>query len=340
MKAIYIQEHGAVDNLTAVEIAKPPLRSGQVLVKVEAAGINPSDVVSVEGRFPGSVLPRVVGRDFAGTVVDGPTELIGIKVWGTGGDLGVSRNGTHAEYVVIPEQAVLRRPKNISVEQAAAVGVPFVTAFSALVSLGHLKAGEWVLVSGAAGAVGQAAIQIAHAKGAHIIALVKDATQNWVSDSGEVQAIAQSDRGHLANVVREATDGRGANLALNGVGSSIFGDLLEVLAVGGRQVVYSAAEGRESTLDIFSFYKHQFVLLGLDTQKFDVTYCADILSELAPLFESGVLNPPTIGEQYPLSDAAKAYGRVVARKGGKIAFVMPSDSQELVGVSHSSWNDC
>jgi NADPH:quinone reductase len=328
VKAIYIEQHGSIDNLRVSEIARPSLRTGEVLVKIGAAGINPSDIVSVEGRFPDSILPRVVGRDFAGTVVEGSAEVIGLEVWGTGGDLGISRNGTHAEYVAIPEQAISRRPKNLSAEQAGAIGVPFVTAYSALVSLGSVRAGEWVLVSAAAGAVGQAAIQIARAKGAHVIALVKDVTQRWVSDSGEVQAIAQSDRGDLANVVREATGGRGADLALNGVGSSIFSEILGALAVEGRQVIYSAAGGRESTLDILLFYKHQFVLLGLDTQKFDVTYCADILSELAPLFESGAVKPPPIGERYPLSDAVQAYGRLVAHKGGKIIFVMPSDSED------------
>lgn len=339
MKAIYIEQHGSIDNLRVSEIARPSLRAGEVLVKIGAAGINPSDIVSVEGRFPDSILPRVVGRDFAGTVVDGPKHLIGLEVWGTGGDLGILRNGTHAEYVSIPRQAISRRPRNLSVEQAAAIGVPFITAYSALVSLAKLQASEWVIVSGAAGAVGQAAIQIAHAKGAHVFALVKNASQSWVGDSGEVQAIAYSDRGDLADIVRKATDDRRADVALNGVGSSIFSEMLGALAVGGRQVVYSAAGGRESTLDILSFYKHQFVLLGLDTQKFDMTYCAGILSELAPLFESGALKPPKIGERYPLFDAVQAYGRVLAHKRGKIIFVMPSDSKELVGVATATRSD-
>jgi len=95
---------------------------------------------------------------------------------GHGGDLGISRDGTHAEYIVIPKQAVARRPKNLSVQEAA-VGVPFITAYSALVRLGQLKRGEHVIVSGAAGSVGQAAIQIARAKDARIIALIRDTSE-------------------------------------------------------------------------------------------------------------------------------------------------------------------
>ncbi|MFZ0335382.1 MAG: zinc-binding alcohol dehydrogenase family protein [Candidatus Acidiferrales bacterium] len=324
MRAIYIKQHGAVDALKVSEVPKPAIGAGDVLVRVEASGINPSDVASVEGKFAGSVLPRIVGRDFAGQVVEGPSDLIGEEVWGSGGDLGIFRDGTHAEYVAIPRKAVARRPKNLSAEEAAVVGVPFITAFSALVPLGRLKKGEWVIISGAAGSVGQAAIQLARAKGACIVALIKDESEEQKLKSGTVQAIAQSDRGDLNRVVREATSGKGADLALNAAGSSIFGALIEALALGGRQVVFSVAGGRESTLDLLSFYKNQFALYGLDTQKFDATECAGILNELAPLFESGALQPPTIDSRYELSEAAQAYGKVAAGGSGKVVFVMAS----------------
>jgi NADPH:quinone reductase-like Zn-dependent oxidoreductase len=202
------------------------------------------------------------------------------------------------------------------------VGVPFITAFFALVLLGQVKAGEWVIVSGAAGAVGQAAIQIAGAKNAHVVALVKDATDRQALKSFAVDAIAQSDQADLETVVREATHGKGADIALNGVGSSIFASLVAALSVGGRQVVYSAAGGREFTLDILSFYRNQLSLFGLDTQKLNATDCAAILSELVPLFETGSLKPPVVAERYPLAQAAAAYGRVAAPKAGKVVLFM------------------
>ena len=338
MKAIYIKQHGAVSDLKVSEVAIPAIGPDEVLVEIEAAGINPSDVVSVEGRFPGSVLPRIVGRDFAGRVVDGPAELVGTQVWGTGGDLGVSRNGTHGEYLALPRQAVSRRPENLSGEQAATVGVPFVTAFSALVNLGKVRDGEWVIVSGAAGAVGQAAIQIAHAKGARVVALVRGKAQRWVSKSAAVKAVAESDQGDLETVVREVTNGRGADVALNGVGSSIFGSISAALAARGRHVLYSAAGGREATLDILSLYKHQWVLVGLDTQKFDAVYCAGILNELTPSFESGTLQPPEIGERYSLSEVAQAYGHVTSRGRGKAVFVMSSLQDEAAHVTAATQN--
>lgn len=313
----------------------PSIGANQVLVRIEASGINPSDVASVEGRFPHGVLPRIVGRDFAGTIVQGPTELVGTKVWGSGGDLGITRDGTHADYIALPRLAAPPRPKNLSVEQAAAVGVPFIAAFSATVRLGGLQAGEWVIVSGAAGAVGQAATQIAHARGARVIALVKDASERSALLAAGVEAIAQSDQGDLSAVVRQATNGRGAALALNGVGSSIFASLLESLAVGGRQVLYSAVGGREFTLDILPFYRNQFALFGLDTQKLDATQCADTLKGLTPLFESGAIKAPAIAEQYPLSQAVQAYARVAARKRGKVVLAMTGKegAEELAGLT-------
>ena len=322
MKAVYIRQHGRAADLKVSEIPIPEVGSGQVLVRVEAAGINPSDIVSVEGRFAGSVLPRVVGRDFAGTVIQGRSDWIGAKVFGTGGDLGITRDGTHAEYLALSEQAVARRPKSLSTEEAAAVGVPFVTAYSALVHLGRLREGQWVIVSGAAGSVGQAAIQLTHALGGRVIALVKDASQRGSPGIDRVEAIAQSDQGDLEAVAHQATGGKGADLALNGVGSSVFGSMISALGVGGGQVVYSAAGGREFPLDLLTFYKKGLSLFGLDTQKLDAVQCAGILNEIALLFESGTVIPPRIAEGFPLSQAAQAYGRVSAGGTGKVVLLM------------------
>ena len=164
MQALKIYQHGPASRLTAGEAPEPILGAGDVMVKIQAAAINPSDVISAEGRFPDSPLPRILGRDFAGIVVEGPKELMGKKIWGSGGALGISRDGSHAEFLAIPKSAVSVRPNNLSAELAAAVGVPFQTAWVALVERGAVKSGEWVIISGATGAVGSAAVQIAPAE--------------------------------------------------------------------------------------------------------------------------------------------------------------------------------
>jgi NADPH:quinone reductase len=321
MKALQIDRHGPHTDLRLCDVPARPLQPGEVRVEVHAAAVNPSDVGSAEGRFAYALLPRILGRDFAGRVVEGPAEWLGAEVWGTGGDLGITRDGTHAEQVVLPVAGVARRPTNLSVEESAAVGVPFTTAWSALVDAGHLAAGEWVIVSGAAGAVGSAAIEIAAAQGAQVIALVKDDAEGQRVDRTKVAAVATSEKGNLVEVARAATSGRGADLALNGVGGVIFQPLLDALADGGRMLIYSSAGGREVPLDLFTLYRRRLTLTGVSTGLLDAAAGARILTALAPLFASGKLALRQALELRPLSQAASAYARVAGGAPAKLVLV-------------------
>lgn len=322
MKALHIDHHGPVGQLKVKDLARPVPGEGEVLVQVLASGLNPSDVASAQGRFPHSPLPRTLGRDFAGRVVEGPQDLIGTEVWGSGGDLGIARDGTHAQFVVLPRDGLAPRPRTLSVEEAAAVGVPFITAWTALMDLGGLKAGEWVIVSAAAGAVGTAAAQIAARVGAPVLALVRNAAERARLDPRTVAAVAQSDRGDLLEIARRQTDAKGCALALNGVGGSIFQPLLDALAEGGRMVVYSAMGGAEVPLDLLTFYRRRLALYGLNTGVLDSVACARILRKLTPLFESGAIRPPAITERFPLERAAEAYDRVAKGSQGKVVMAM------------------
>jgi NADPH2:quinone reductase len=322
MKAMYIQQHGPIEDLKITEVAKPALHEDEVLVAVGSAGINPSDLVSARGGFPGSVLPRILGRDFSGRVVEGPEDLIGAEVWGTGGDLGITRDGTHAEYLAIPRSTIARRPTSLSPEGAAVAGLPFVTAYSALISAGRLQRDEWVVVSGAAGAVGQAAVQLTKANGARVIALVRNASEEEVLKAQSVDAIALSDNNNLEEVVMEITKGEGANLALNGVGASIMDSLLGSLAVNGRLVFYSTAGGNDFSVSLGSLYRKQISMIGVYTQLLNSSKCAEILNRLMPLFEDGSLKPPNVAERFSLERAPDAYKRVASGIPGKAVLVM------------------
>lgn len=319
MQALRIAAHGPITALSPSDIPMPTPGPDNVLVEVHAAAINPSDIVSAEGRFANARLPRTLGRDFAGRVTEGPQELVGRDVYGSGGDLGIRRDGAHAEYVVLPRDAIAFRPKNLTDEQAAVIGVPFITAWT-VVQAGQLAEGQWLVASGAAGAVGFAATQLAVARGAHVVALVKDAAEA-TRIVANVAAIARSDQNDLVSVVRAATNGRGCDLALNGVGAAIFQPMLDALAPGGAMVVYSAAGGREVTLDLLSFYHRRLRVLSVDTVADEAVKCARVLTALVPLFESGALAPLTVVERYPLSQAAAAYARVAAGVAGKVVLV-------------------
>ena len=321
MKALVIDRHGPHADLQLRDVPSPRLQPGEVRVEVHAAAVNPSDIGSAEGRFGNARLPRILGRDFAGRVVEGPAEWLGAEVWGTGADLGITRDGTHAEQIVLPAAGVARRPAALSVEQAAAVGVPFTMAWSALVDSGRLAARDWVIVSGAAGAVGSAAIEIGAALGAQLIALVRDEAEAQRVDRTKVAAVATSERGDLVAATREATGGKGAELALNGVGGVLYQPLLDALADGGRMVVYSAAAGREVTLDLLELYRRRLQLIGASTGVLDAAAGTRMLSALAPLFERGAISPRQPLERYPLSAAARAYARVAGGAPAKIVLV-------------------
>ena len=119
--------------LQLTEIDLPhDLPPGYAVVAIRSAGVNPSDVRAVLGGMPHAIWPRTPGRDYAGVVVEGPQQLLGREVWGSGGDLGIRRDGTHARYLVLPAANLPQKPAGITFAEAGGVGVPFITAYEGL----------------------------------------------------------------------------------------------------------------------------------------------------------------------------------------------------------------
>src|SRR5260221_12568965 len=187
MRALQFTEFGPVSNLHLIELPDPKAGTATAIVKVAAGTISPSDVKNVEGKMEHTTLPRVPGRDYAGTVIHGPVEWIGAEVWGTGGEIGYSVDGSHAELMAVPVASLRRKPKTPSLEQAAAIGVTYLAAWLGVVEYAHLASGETLLVIGAGGGVGGAAAQIGKWRGAHVIGddrrpLPPDAPASLASD--------------------------------------------------------------------------------------------------------------------------------------------------------------
>ncbi len=307
-------------NPRVVLVDRPEVPDGHALVAVHAASVNPSDVKAAMGLMPHAIWPRVPGRDFAGTVLSGPKEWVGADVWGTGGDLGVSRDGTHASYLVLPLTALCRKPGNVSVRAAATVGVPFITAHEGLVRAG-LQEGQTVVVFGANGKVGQAAIQLASAAGAQVIGVERGGGPYQGHATGVVRVV-NGEAADARQAILDLTDGRGANIAYNTVGSPYFQTALDVLATGGTQVLISTLE-KVVPFDILSFYRRNLQMLGVDSLKLSASQCASILSELTPLFERGRLKAFTVEDKnvYSLADAGEAYRRVLAGSTERVVLV-------------------
>src|SRR5271163_53900 len=187
MRAIRFETFGDPSVLEVAEAPTPAADERTALVRVMAASINPSDVKNVAGAMKQTTLPRIPGRDFAGVVEAGPARWIGAAVWGTGGDTGFTRDGTHAELIAVPVASLRRKPDNLSFDQAASVGVNYVTAWLGL-ETAALKAGETLLLIGAGGGVGGAAAQIARRRGARVIG----ADRHLPHPDAPIHAIAES----------------------------------------------------------------------------------------------------------------------------------------------------
>ncbi|AMN51719.1 oxidoreductase [Labrenzia sp. CP4] len=313
-KALWVTEKSPdLDNLLidVIEPAIPQHGPGQVLVEIRAAGVNPSDVKASLGHMPHAVWPRVPGRDFAGIVVDGPAHLIGKEIWGGGGELGITQNGSHAKYMALPQAAVREKPVNFSMEEAGSIGVPFITAFEGLREAGGVQPWDNVLVCGANGKVGQAAIQLATMAGATVFG-VEYKPMEFLGHSAQPIEMFDSSSQDVAELVREKTGGRGADIVFNTVGSPYFEMANKALAKQGRQVFISTFD-RAVDFDIFTFFRGRHKFIGIDTLALDSVYGAKIFDVLKPKFEAGVLKPFPINPEtvYGFDDAAKAYASVL-----------------------------
>ncbi len=313
MRALRFERFGPPSVLSVRDVPKPKPAAGEVLVEVRAAAINPSDVKNLAGAFRAS-LPRTPGRDFAGVVREGAAGRVGREVWGSGAGFGVSRDGSHAEFVTMAQDGLSEKPATLTMAQAAAVGVAYLAAWSALIVAARLQTGETVLVTGALGAVGRAATQIAHWKAATVIG----AGRSRASSPSDA-FIDVTDR-DLAAGVKALTGGKGADVVLDTVGGLLFEPALRSLRIGGRQVAISSADVRRVEFDLVDFYHRSLTLFGVDTLKFTGPQVASIMDCLRAGFEEGDLHAPEV-ETMTLEAALDAY-RAVELAGGPMKRVL------------------
>jgi NADPH2:quinone reductase len=301
-------------------IERRPLsrRSHEVVVAIEAAGVNPSDVKAATGLMPYAVFPRTPGRDFSGRVVEGPEELIGKAVFGTSGDLGIRRDGTHASHLVVDAAALVEKPDGISMDEAAGIGVPFVTAIEGFRRSGMPKPGEHVLIMGVNGKVGQAAAQLATWQGARVIGVVRK-DEPYEGHANAPIEIVNSATTDVADRVRELTDGNGADIVFNTVGDPYFDDAHLSLAKGGRQILIAAVH-KIVKFNILEFYRGRHTYVGIDTLAFSSIESADVLRSVMTGFAGGFLRPFPIAASsiYPLREAKAAYAAVIGSSRNRI----------------------
>jgi NADPH:quinone reductase-like Zn-dependent oxidoreductase len=309
MRALRFEKTGSLDELKLGEVARPVCGPGEVLVQVKAAAVNPSDIKNVLGKMHETTTPRTPGRDFAGVIIEGPAKMVGTAVFGTGGNLGFGRDGSHAEYLVTPAAVAAPVPKGVNLEQAAVLGLPFITAYSAVVSAAGLQPGETVLITGTTGAVGTAAAAIAVAMGARVLGTVRVGGKVPADGAMGVSGWVSLEADNWPAKVRELTDGRGADVVFDVIGGAMFEKCLASLAHRGRQVAIASGPERKVSFDLIDFYHNESRLFGVDSLKLNFEETGVILSKLSAGLDTGTYPAPAGDSilRIPLEQGAQAY---------------------------------
>ena len=318
MNAIRAHQPGGPEVLKLEEVPDPTPAAGQVLVRVHAAGVNPVDTYIRSGAYGQKVWPYTPGADAAGVVEavgEGVTHVKPADRVYTAGSV----SGTYAERTVAPEARVFRLPAHVSFEQGAALGVPYGTAHRALFHRAEARAGETVLVHGASGGVGTAAVQLARALGMTVIGTAgTDEGRRLVTEQGAHHVLDHRAPGYLDELL-SLTASRGVDVILEMLANVNLAKDLAVLAKRGRVIVV----GNRGTIEI---NPRETMSRDADVRGMTLMNATDddlrgIHAAIVAGLENATLRP-VVGKRLPLADAAKAHAAVLEPGSyGKIVLV-------------------
>ena len=308
MKAIRVDEFGGPENLRLQEVPDLKAGPGQVVVRIRAAGVNPVDAYMRAGTYPRKpVLPYTPGTDGAGTVEavgEGVKRVaVGQRVYTAG-----SLTGTYAEQALCDDQGVFPLPANASFPQGAAIHVPYATAYRGLFHRAQARPGETVLVHGATGGAGIAAVQLARAAGLRVIGTAgSDRGKKLALTEGAHEVLDHKSPNHFEQALT-LTGGRGFNVIVELLANVNLAKDLTILAPKGRVVVI----GNRGTIEINprDAMMRDGSILGMSLWNASPEDLFSIHSALVAGLENGTLRP-VIGQEIPLADAARAHVAVM-----------------------------
>ena len=319
MKTIRVHEFGGPEVLRFEDEQTPSPGPGEFLVRMRAIGINPVETYIRAGKYARlPALPYTPGNDGAG-IIEQIGEAVkqfkpGDRVY-TAGTL----SGAYAEFALCKTEQVLRLPQNVSFAQGAAVGTPYATAYRGLFQRAQAKPGETVLVHGASGGVGTAAVQLARARGLRALGTAgSDLGRKLVIEQGAHEVFDHHAPDHFEQVMK-ATNGRGVDLIVELLANVNLGKDLTILAKGGRVVVIGS-RGRIE-IDPRDTMQRDADIRGMVLPNASAAEMASIHAALIAGLENGSLHP-VIGKELPLSEAPQAH-RAVMEPGalGKIVLL-------------------
>ncbi|HEV2264958.1 MAG TPA: NADPH:quinone oxidoreductase family protein [Stellaceae bacterium] len=320
MRAILCREYGAIDKLAVADVAEPSLGAGEVLIDVHAAGINFGEMLMVLGTYQEKPpLPFTPGFEAAGVVRATGDGVTAVKP----GDrvMAALPRGGYAEVAVAAASAVFPIPPAMDFVTAAGFPIAYGTAYGAFAWRAHLAPGETVLVLGAAGGVGLAAVEVAAAMGARVIAAAGDAEKCAVAQAHGAMHTIDYRREDLRERVRTLTDGRGADVVFDPVGGDAFAQALRAVAWSGRILVIGFASGSVPQIPANHVLVKNVDIMGFQWGSYR-TRRPDLLTpgfaRLAGWHAEGRLQP-VVSHRLPLAAAPEAYRLLRERRAtGKI----------------------
>jgi len=319
MKAIQVHQFGGPEVLALHEIPTPKPGPGEVLVRVRAAGVNPYDTYMRNGSYAiKPPLPYTPGSDAAGTI-----EAVGQGITRVrSGDrvyTATTISGAYAEYALAVESQVHPLPEKTSFAQGAGLWVPYGTAYTALHHHAAARAGETVLIHGASGGVGVAAVQFARAQGLAVIGTAgTERGLDLVKQQGAHQAFDHSKSGYIEEILK-ATGGKGVDVVLEMLANVNLAADLKLLALHGRVIVIG--NRGEISINPRELMSRRAMVRGFTLWGATAAESAEIHAAVAAGLENGTLRP-IVGKELPLEDAPRAHREVMSSGAyGKIVLV-------------------
>jgi NADPH:quinone reductase len=320
MRAMRAEQFSGYEGLKLVDLAKPAVTDGKVLVRITAAGVTPLDYTILSGQFHGVKAPLVLGNEGAGVVEKGGgTDLPpGSRVMFFG-PYGVFEDGTYSEWVAVAKEDLCLVPDDLEDVSAAGIPVAYLTAQVALTRAGF-RAGKTVLAPAIGGSVGNAVTQLARALGAkHAMSSTTNHAKAGQARALGFNEVIDTSQEKLADGVRRITGGYGADIVIDGIGGEILSEALGALAFEGSVTTLGYSASRQTTIDVTELIVPEAGIRSLNTFMQPKGTIAEAWNVIVSLLKSGAIKP-IVAKHFPLSDAAEAlrclvegrpFGRVI-----------------------------